>query len=254
MRRPLVAGNWKMNGTRSSVTNLLHALKQGCERVEVAELAVFPPSVFLPDCEAALLRTQIAFGAQNMSQHDDGAYTGEVSAAMLLDYHCTYVILGHSERRTLYQESHACIAAKVVKALECGLYPIVCVGETLGQRDQGETLEVVRAQLSAVLEACGPDVDFSHAVVAYEPVWAIGTGQVATPEQAQAVHAFIRTLLRDVHPALADAVRIVYGGSVKPGNAASIFAMPDIDGALVGGASLDADQFLEIGMICNRSF
>ncbi len=251
MRRPLVAGNWKMNGSRESVKDLLNALKQGCERVEDAELAVFPPYVFLPQCEQELLRTQIAFGAQNLSDKDSGAFTGEVSAQMLLDFHCTYVIIGHSERRQLFGETNACIASKVSKALACGLKPILCVGETEQEREQEQTLKVVEQQLVSVLDLPELAEDLSPLVIAYEPVWAIGTGKVATPEQAQDVHAFIRAQLRGKSAALAESVRILYGGSVKPGNAEQIFAMPDIDGALVGGASLDADQFLEIGMICN---
>lgn len=252
MRRRLVAGNWKMNGSKQSVALLLDGLVQGCERVEQAELAVFPPYVFLAQCAQALLRTQISWGAQNVSAQVDGAFTGEISAAMLRDFNCRYVIVGHSERRTLYGESNALVAAKFKVALAAGIRPILCVGETKQQRDEQQTLAVVAEQLAAVLHLHDNLSALADAVIAYEPVWAIGTGQHATSAQAQEVHAAIRAQLRQHDNQLANTVRILYGGSVKPDNAGALFAMPDIDGALIGGASLHTEKFLEIGKLCNN--
>ncbi|WP_423062761.1 triose-phosphate isomerase [Candidiatus Paracoxiella cheracis] len=252
MRRPFVAGNWKMNGSKESTALLLNELVQGCERVELAELAVFPPFVFLGQCEQVLMRTQISWGAQNVSNEPDGAFTGEISASMLHDFNCRYVIVGHSERRTLYDETNELVAAKFKAALDAEIRPVLCVGETEKQRDAEQTLSVVSEQLAAVLHLHDNLSAFADAVIAYEPVWAIGTGKHATPEQAQEVHAAIREQLRQRDENLADSVRILYGGSVKPDNAEALFAMPDIDGALVGGASLHAEQFLEIGKLCNN--
>jgi len=252
MRRPFVAGNWKMNGSKESVALLLEGLVQGCERVEQAELAVFPPFIFLEQCEQALLRTQISWGAQNISNHLNGAFTGEISASMLCDFKCRYVIIGHSERRALYGETNDLIAAKFKLALGAAIRPILCVGETEQQRDEGQTLSVVSEQLAAVLHLHDNLSALADSVIAYEPVWAIGTGKNATPEQAQEVHAAIREQLCQQSEKLAANVRILYGGSVKPDNAGALFAMPDIDGALVGGASLHAEQFLEIGKRCNN--
>lgn len=253
-RRPLVAGNWKMNGSKASVASLLQELKQGCEVIETAELAVFPPFVFLAQCEEILLRTQIAWGAQDVNNQLKGAYTGEVSAAMLCDFNCRYVLVGHSERRLLYGESNDLVAAKFKAAGETGLRPILCVGETENQHLKQQTLAVIDEQLAAVLSLQDNLLSLSDAVIAYEPVWAIGTGKTATPEEAQEVHAAIRKRLREKDDNLADKVRILYGGSVKPDNASEILAMPDIDGALVGGASLHAEQFLDIGKKCNNLF
>lgn len=252
MRRPFVAGNWKMNGSKESVGLLLNELLHGCERVEQAELAVFPPFVFLGQCEQVLMRTQISWGAQNVSNQPDGAFTGEISASMLRDFNCRYVIVGHSERRTLYGETNELVAAKFKAALDAGMRPVLCVGETEKQRDAKQTLSVVAEQLAAVLHLHDNLSAFADTVIAYEPVWAIGTGKHATPEQAQEVHAAIREQLRQQDAHLADSVRILYGGSVKTDNAGALFAMPDIDGALVGGASLHAEQFLEIGKLCNN--
>lgn len=252
MRRPLVAGNWKMNGSKESVALLLKGLIEGCERVRQAELVVFPPFVFLQQCKEALLRSQISWGAQNLSNQTDGAFTGEVSAAMLRDFNCRYVIVGHSERRILYGETNELVAAKFKMALTFGIRPILCVGETESQRDEKQTLSVVLKQLAAVLRLHDNLSAFAEAVIAYEPLWAIGTGKHATPEQAQEVHAAIRERLYRQDKTLADSVRVLYGGSVKPDNAGALFDMPDIDGALVGGASLHAKQFLEIGRLCNN--
>lgn len=252
MRKPLIAGNWKMYGTQARCDILLDAILQSADTLPQVELAVFPPFVYLSLCKEKLSQTAVHFGAQTVSEHTDGAYTGEVSATMLVDLGCRYVIVGHSERRGLYGETNEQVAKKCEAAFQTGLIPIVCVGETLGERQQGMTLKVVQEQLAVVLLLKDNCANFSKLVVAYEPVWAIGTGQSAAPEDAQAVHGAIRAQLSSVNPELADTVRVLYGGSVKPDNAAALFAMPDIDGALVGGASLDAQQFIEIGQSCNN--
>ena len=245
MRRKLVAGNWKMNGSADSSRELLQGILGGAAEVAAVELAVFPPFVYLGLVEQALSGTAIAWGTQNLSEHASGAHTGEVAGPMLKDFHCTYVIVGHSERRTLYGESDGMVARKYAAARKFGLKPILCVGETLEEREQGITEAVVERQLKAVLDLEGI-ASFADAVIAYEPVWAIGTGRTATPEQAQDVHAFIRAQLAAHDAALANQVRILYGGSVKGSNAAELLVMPDIDGGLVGGASLDAKDFLAI--------
>ncbi len=226
----LVAGNWKMHGSRAANRALLDAILEGLPK-GAAQGAVCPPFPYLAEVAERLRGTPLALGAQNVSEHAQGAYTGEVSAAMLADVGCRYVIVGHSERRQIYGESDAQVAAKFAAARSAGLTPILCVGETLAEREGGRTEEVVASQLGAVA--------FSQAVLAYEPVWAIGTGRNATPEQAQAVHAFLRKRVGQDTP-------ILYGGSVKPQNAAAIFAMPDVDGGLIGGASLVAADFLAI--------
>ena len=235
---PLVAGNWKMHGSRASNQALLEALLDGIADFPRVECTVCVPFPYLCDVAEKLRGTALAWGAQNLSEHARGAYTGEVSAAMLAEFGCRHVIVGHSERRQLFGESDAQVARKFAAALEGGLTPILCVGETLAERDAGRTEKVVARQRDEVLTTTGIEA-FSRAVVAYEPVWAIGTGRTATPEQAQAVHAFIR---KRIFPA----TRILYGGSVKPENAAAIFAMPDVDGGLIGGASLVAQDFLAI--------
>jgi triosephosphate isomerase len=234
-RSRLVAGNWKMHGSRAFSSALLGALIAGLGRESSVEVAVCPPFPYLQQASERLNGTPIALGAQNVSEHAQGPYTGEVSAAMLRDVGCRYVIVGHSERRQLYGERDAQVAAKFAAALAADLTPIICVGETLEEREAGRTEEVVERQLDAILK----QAKFGNAVLAYEPVWAIGTGRNATPEQAQAVHAFLRAR---VFPE----TRILYGGSVKAGNAAAIFAMPDVDGGLIGGASLAAKEFIEI--------
>lgn len=251
MRRPLIAGNWKMHGTKQSVAMLLHELVAGLSQIVNAELAVFPPFVFLEQAQKILNETSIALGAQNVCDSLAGAFTGEVSAAMLVEYACQYVIVGHSERRSLYAESDELVAAKFFSALQNQLTPILCVGETLQQREQNLTLEVVQQQLAVVLSLADNCPTLTKAVIAYEPLWAIGTGKTATPEQAQQVHAAIREQLIACDAEFAN-IRIVYGGSVNPENANELFAMPDIDGALVGGASLDAGKFLAIGKQCNN--
>jgi triosephosphate isomerase len=226
----LVAGNWKMHGSRASIQALLDSLLQGIPKSRV-QCAVCVPFPYLAQVAERLRGSPIAWGAQNVSEHAQGAYTGEVSAAMLVEFGCRFVIVGHSERRQLYCESDAQVAAKFAAARAAGMTPILCVGETLAERDAGKTEAVVARQLGAVA--------FENAVLAYEPVWAIGTGRNATPEQAQAVHASLRKRVPSETP-------ILYGGSVKPQNAAAIFAMPDVDGGLIGGASLVAKDFLDI--------
>ena len=246
MRIPLVAGNWKMNGSLKSIQELLEGIKGGMEGIrEGVECAVFPPFVYLAEVERLLTGTPISWGAQNVSEQAPGAFTGEVAASMLLDFHCKYVIVGHSERRTLYGETDAVVAGKFSTARKAGLTPVLCVGELLEERERGVTEEVVARQLDAVLELEGIQ-GIKQAVIAYEPVWAIGTGRTATPEQAQEVQAFIRSRLAQQDAVIAAATRILYGGSVKGSNAAELFAMPDIDGGLVGGASLNAQEFLTI--------
>ncbi len=243
MRSCLIAGNWKMNGSLQSVIDLVEGIKAGDHGK--AELAVCPPAVFLLKVGGMLADSDIALGAQNVCDQAAGAYTGEVSAAMLLECGCRYAIVGHSERRSLYSETDALVAARFAMAVESGLTPILCVGETLEQREQGVTESVVATQLDAVIDVAGVE-GLQRCVIAYEPVWAIGTGQVATPEQAQAVHAFIRQRLAQHDADMAQRVQILYGGSMNPSNAAELLAQTDIDGGLIGGASLKAADFLAI--------
>lgn len=247
MRQKLVAGNWKMHGTRAGVTDLIGAVKQGMVSLKGARVAVCPPFVYLGEVARLLKDTSIALGGQDIcSTTGEGAYTGEVSGAMLLDVGCRYVIVGHSERRALYGESDSVVARKFGAAQAAGLIPIFCVGELLEERESGKTEAVVARQLDAILTQDGGVISLAKAVIAYEPVWAIGTGRTATPEQAQQVHAFIRARIAEHDPVVANGVQILYGGSVKAANAAELFAMADIDGGLIGGASLDAEQFLAI--------
>ncbi len=250
MRQPLVAGNWKMNGSRASVATLLDGLKAGVGEVRNAEMAVCPPFIYIPQVQEALRGTAISWGGQDVSTEASGAFTGEISAAMLLDFGCTYAIVGHSERRTLHGESDELVAKKFAVARAAGLKPILCIGETLEEREQGITEQVCARQLDAVIELEGVSA-LADGVIAYEPVWAIGTGKVASPEQAQDVHAFIRGRVAALDNAVAEGLRILYGGSMKPGNAAELLAKPDIDGGLIGGASLKAEDFLGIGLAAN---
>ncbi len=245
MRTPLVAGNWKMNGTRETIAALLDGILAGIGDVKAAEVAVCPPYPYLAEVGQRLAGSPVAWGAQNASQEEKGAFTGEVSVTMLKDFDCRYVIVGHSERRTLYGETDEVVAAKFARVRDAGMAPILCVGETLEEREAGVTEQVVERQLKAVVDKVGAAA-IADGVIAYEPVWAIGTGRTATPEQAQEVHAFIRGLLAGHDGAVAEGVRILYGGSVKGANAAELFAKPDIDGGLIGGASLVADEFLTI--------
>lgn len=245
-RRTIVAGNWKMNLDRAKARDLATAVAARAAEAGTTELVLCPPAVYVETVAAALGGSPVALGAQNMHDQSSGAFTGEVAPPMLLDLGCRYVILGHSERRTLFGETDAAVNAKTRAALAAGLTPIVCVGETLEEREGGRTAAVVTTQVQGSLAGLTP-ADLEKIVVAYEPVWAIGTGRVATPQQAQEVHALIRGLLGGLAtPAVAAKVRIQYGGSVKPDNAADLAVQPDIDGALVGGASLKADDFLGI--------
>ena len=246
MRRPFVAGNWKMNLNRADAVALAAGLAARATQDGGVDLAVCPPSVYLDAVAAALNGSPIALGAQNMYHEAGGAFTGELSAAMLLDVGCKYVILGHSERRHVMGETSEDVNRKVHAALAAGLTPIVCVGELLDQREAGRTAEVIAEQFNGSLAGVSAD-DMARTVMAYEPVWAIGTGKVATPDEAEAVHLDLRKLIEDRYNAeVAAAVRIQYGGSVKPDNAAELLAQPNIDGALVGGASLKVDDFLGI--------
>ena len=245
MRTRFVAGNWKMNGTLVSARALAAGVAADARDIAQTEVVLCPPFPHLQAVAEILTGTGIGLGGQNVHAHADGAFTGEVSATMLSDCGCRHAIVGHSERRALLAESDLHVAEKVVCLLEHGLVPIVCVGESLQERESGATESVVARQLDAVLKHVGPGM-LPLAVIAYEPVWAIGTGRTASPDQAQEVHAFIRRLLVDAAPDAATRTRIVYGGSVKPDNASSLFAMPDIDGGLIGGAALSADSFLAI--------
>ena len=245
MRQKLVAGNWKMNGSRASIKTLLDGVKQGIAAVESAEVAVCAPFVYLADVQQQLQGSPIAWGAQNLSTEPSGAFTGEIAASMLQDFACKYVIVGHSERRTLYGEDDAVVAEKFAVARAAGLKPIFCIGETLEQRESGVTEEVVARQLDAVMSAQGVSA-LLDGVIAYEPVWAIGTGKTATPEQAQQVHQFIRQRIASQDASVAEKIQILYGGSMNASNAAELLAQPDIDGGLIGGASLKADDFLTI--------
>ena len=244
MRTPLIAGNWKMNGSLQSVIELVEGIKAG--NAGKARLAVCPPAVYLMKVGGMLDGSDIALGAQNVCDRESGAFTGEIGASMLKECGCQYAIVGHSERRALYQESDELVARRFAMAVASGLVPILCIGETLEQREQGVTEEIVARQLDAVIEQQGVSV-IGQSVIAYEPVWAIGTGKVATPEQAQAAHGFIREKIAALDTGVADKVQILYGGSMNPANAGELLSKPDIDGGLIGGASLKATDFLAIG-------
>lgn len=245
MRVKLVAGNWKMNGNLVSNQALLEAIVPAIVPLAGMKCAVCAPFPYLAQVRQILHGTSIAWGAQDVCQFESGAYTGGVSAAMLGDFGCRYAIVGHSERRSIFGEADGVVAAKFEAALKTGLTPILCVGETLAEREAGVTEKIIARQLDAVVARCGVRA-LAQAVIAYEPVWAIGTGRTATPEQAQAVHAFIRGRVGAADQAVAAALLILYGGSVKAANSAQLFGMPDIDGGLIGGASLIADEFIAI--------
>ncbi|MGH6624197.1 MAG: triose-phosphate isomerase [Burkholderiaceae bacterium] len=243
-RKPLVAANWKMNGSLGSVAAWAKAFVPGAAALK-CEVVVCPPAPYLARFAELLAATSCDLGAQDVSERLPGAVTGDVAAEMLIDVGCRWVIVGHSERRQLHAESDAMVAAKAARALEAGLRPIICVGETLAEREAGRTIDVVSAQLGAVLDRIGA-AGVARGVLAYEPVWAIGTGRTATAEQAQQVQAELRQQVAGIDRAIAAGLRIVYGGSVKPSNAGELFAQPDIDGGLIGGASLVAGDFLAI--------
>ena len=245
MRQTLVAGNWKMNGSLKANQQLLDAVKAGVEAGVNAKVVVCPPAVYLAQAAEMLMGSAISWGGQNLSPEKSGAFTGEISADMLLDLSCQYVIVGHSERRALYGETDEIVADKYAAAQAAGLIPILCVGELLEERESGATEAVVARQLDAVLAKSGVAA-LGAGIVAYEPVWAIGTGKTASPQQAQDVHAFIRGRVSEKDAVVAEKLQILYGGSVKPDNADELFAMPDIDGGLIGGASLEAEGFLAI--------
>jgi triosephosphate isomerase len=251
MRTPLVAGNWKMHGGLADNAALLRAVADGAKPLTRAKVAVCVPFPYLAQAQQQLAGSRVAWGAQNVSQHAKGAFTGEVSASMLRDFACTYAIVGHSERRALYGEDSDTVALKYQAAAAAGLTPILCLGETLQQREAGETERVVESQLTAVTGKLGWDA-LAKGVIAYEPVWAIGTGKTATPDQAQAVHAFLRKRIAAEAASVAGSLQLLYGGSVKAANAAELFAQPDIDGGLIGGASLDAAEFKAICAAADR--
>ena len=244
MRQPMVAGNWKMNGSSNSVSQLIDGIKAGVGSAN-AEVVVCPPYVYISAVAAGIAGSSIHLGGQNLCDQDSGAFTGEVAGPMLKDVGCEYVIIGHSERRSLYGETDAVTAEKYAAALKHGLKPIFCIGETLDEREQGITEQVISRQLDAILDTAGV-ASLSNAVLAYEPVWAIGTGKTATPAQAQEIHAFIRSKIAGQDAGIAEGLRILYGGSMNPGNAAELRSQPDIDGGLIGGASLKPDDFLAI--------
>ncbi len=247
MRTPMVAGNWKLNGSRESAVALASEIAASAQddMTSKVDVVVCPVSVHLGDVSTALNGAAVKLGAQNAGAEEEGAFTGEVSASMLAEYGCEYVIIGHSERRSLFGDTNASCAARHKAVAAAGLTPVFCVGETLDDREAGNTMAVVESQLQAVFDVCG-DNGFASAVVAYEPVWAIGTGKTATPEQAQEVHANIRELVAARDPQTASALRILYGGSMKPDNAADLIGKPDIDGGLIGGAALKSADFLAI--------
>lgn len=245
MRDFLIAGNWKMNGDSAVNAELADGILSGLPSAENVRLLICPPAPYLGAMAERVAGTRLALGAQNVSEHASGAYTGETSAAMLKDVGCEYVLVGHSERRALMGESSEMVAAKYCAAQSEGLIPVLCVGETLDEREADQTNAVISAQLNAVLEAAGIE-SCDQAVIAYEPVWAIGTGLTATPEQAQKVHKHIRSVLGAMNEDVAGRIQILYGGSVKGDNAAGLLSMPDIDGGLIGGASLNAADFLAI--------
>lgn len=244
MRRSLVMGNWKMNGTRSSAETLAKGILAGLG-ADVADIAVCVPYVFLPDIGQIVSNSRLALGSQNVADKPSGAFTGEISATMLKEFGCKYALVGHSERRSYYGDTNQSVAARFCQAQEQGVIPVLCIGETLEEREKEQTFAVVTTQLDAVVDLVGIAA-FNNAVIAYEPVWAIGTGRTATDEQAQEVHKFIRDYLAAKDQSVADKVQILYGGSANPGNAKGLFAMPDIDGGLIGGASLDVESFLKV--------
>jgi len=245
VRKPLIAGNWKMHGSLPQVDTLVQGITQGAKADPKIDILVLPTFIHLAQVHALLSHSPVMLGAQNLYLGQQGAFTGEVSGTMLKEVGCQFVLIGHSERRHLFHEDLALVAAKFKAALEAGLKPILCIGETQQEREQNQTETVIRSQLESVIQFAGISA-LQQAVIAYEPVWAIGTGLTATPEQAQTVHATIRGLIAQNNVDLADTIRILYGGSMKAENAASLLAMPDIDGGLIGGASLNAASFLAI--------
>lgn len=252
VRKFLIAGNWKMHGTQVQVRALMEGIKQGAGAYADIDILVFPPFVYLTHVADLITHTALLLGAQDLYPGVQGAFTGEVSGSMLKDVGCQYVLIGHSERRAIFHEDLILTAAKFKAAIDAGLKPILCVGETQTEREEGKTEKIIQAQLDVVIQHAGIHA-LHQAVIAYEPVWAIGTGLTATPEQAQTVHAFIRQLIAQNNVDIAKTIRILYGGSMKPENAALLLAMPDIDGGLIGGAALNAESFLAICAAASRA-
>lgn len=244
MRKKIVAGNWKMNGSKQQIYNLTQEIEGLLAHSDGVDVIVFPPALYIPMMEELLLNKTIKMGAQNAYPEDNGAFTGELSLSMLREFDCKYLLVGHSERRHIFKEDEKIIAQKFHRAKEHDMIPVLCVGETLEERESGQTEHVISRQL---LSVCNDSNDcFKNCIIAYEPVWAIGTGKTASPEQAQQVHRYIRALVASVNAEDAERLSILYGGSVNPANARALFSMPDIDGGLVGGASLNAKQFVDI--------
>lgn len=250
MRQPLVAGNWKLNGSLETISELVSGIGNQLSAVNVAELAVCPPFVYLSYVQQLLDGVDISLGSQDCSDQESGAYTGEVAAAMIKEFGCKYIIIGHSERRHIYGENNEIVAIKYEQVKKTNLVPILCVGETLQDREDGHTEVIIAKQLDAILERLGIE-GFMGAVIAYEPVWAIGTGHTATPDQAQEVHEFIRNKLDALNKDIAANIRILYGGSMKPDNAKQLLEQNDIDGGLIGGAALKAEDFIAIAIAAN---
>jgi triosephosphate isomerase (TIM) len=244
MRQKCVMGNWKMHGSFSSIQSLLKQLTHQVQNVESIDLVLFPPAIYLAAVRDQLTGSSFSWGGQNVYPAEAGAFTGELAGPMLKEFGCQYVLVGHSERRMLFGESNTFIAQKFRHAKECGIIPVLCIGETLEQRQQGQTEEVLTQQLDAVYEL--GEVGFSESIIAYEPVWAIGTGKTATPDQVQAAHHLIRNFISRKEGSVAEKLQIIYGGSVTPETASELFALDDVDGGLVGGASLVADRFMDI--------
>ncbi len=245
-KKRFVAGNWKMNGSLAQNRDLLNALIETVKNAE-SDVVVFPPAIYIQQVATMVEGTNIKVGVQNISAEAKGAFTGEISLSMVKDFGCDYVLIGHSERRTLYGETSADVAKKMQAVVAAGLIPVICVGETLEERESGRTEAVIKEQLISVIDAIGIEA-FKYAVIAYEPVWAIGTGKTATPEEADQVHDFIHCTLKGYDGNISDLVRVVYGGSVNASNVDSLFAKENIDGALVGGASLEAEGFTKIAL------
>lgn len=245
MRPPLIIGNWKMNGNSVENENLINTINTSCDSNGGIEVVVCPPLIYINQVSQLLSNSKIKYGAQNVSANSNGAYTGEVSSEMLHDIGCSYVLIGHSERRSLNNESNIDIAGKLLAAVQAQITPVLCVGETLIERQSENTFVVIAGQISEIIEQVGVKI-FENVVIAYEPVWAIGTGETATPEQAQIVHALIRRQLAECDICISKNIRIIYGGSVNANNASSLFKQKDIDGGLVGGASLNANDFINI--------
>lgn len=244
MRQKWVAGNWKMHGQRQQVTELIRAIRTRLNPESAANTILLPPALYIPMAAEALASSEINLGAQNVYPEDQGAYTGELSAPMLKEFNCRFILIGHSERRKIFQEDENFIARKFHHAKDHGMIPLLCVGETLFERENNLTEQTIARQLLSVAKT--NKRSFNNCIIAYEPVWAIGTGITASPEQAQAVHAYIRSLIADLDSNDAEQASLLYGGSVNASNARALFSMPDIDGGLVGGASLNAEQFVEI--------